>query len=66
MIRFCSPEFVHIYEQAPLIISKGQGNYEALSEENRTIFFMLKAKCRVIAEDIGVTEGDIILKGINT
>jgi len=26
---------------------------------------MLKAKCYVIAKDIGVTEGDIVLKGIN-
>lgn len=50
---------------ADFIISKGQGNYEGLSEEDRLIFFMLKLKCFVIAEDIGVSEGDIVLKGIN-
>jgi len=35
---------------------------EALSSEKRPIFFLLKTKCRVIAEDIGVQEGDIVLK----
>jgi uncharacterized protein with ATP-grasp and redox domains len=29
---------------------------------NRPIFFLLKTKCRVIADDMGVDEGDIILK----
>ncbi|MBD3183034.1 DUF89 family protein [Candidatus Poribacteria bacterium] len=59
----CTDEFKEIYYNADMIISKGQGNYEALSTENAPIFFLLKAKCHVIAEDIGVNEGDIILKG---
>ncbi|HMA75747.1 MAG TPA: ARMT1-like domain-containing protein [Candidatus Krumholzibacteriaceae bacterium] len=65
VIDTCSDEFMEIYREADLIISKGQGNYEGLSEEDRLIFFMLKLKCFVIAEDIGVSEGDIVLKGIN-
>jgi len=44
-----------------LVISKGQGNYEGLSEHNR-LFFMLIAKCPIIASDLGVEVGDIILK----
>jgi uncharacterized protein with ATP-grasp and redox domains len=44
-----------------LVISKGQGNYEGLSERNG-LFFMLMAKCPIIASDIGVKVGDIILK----
>lgn len=44
-----------------LVISKGQGNYEGLSEHNR-LFFMLIAKCPIIALDLGVEVGDIILK----
>lgn len=60
----CSSEFKKIYRQAGCIISKGQGNYEALSGEQRPIFFLLKVKCRVIADDIGVQEGDIVLKEI--
>jgi damage-control phosphatase, subfamily I len=44
-----------------LVISKGQGNYEGLSDHNG-LFFMLMAKCPVIASDLGVNVGDIILK----
>jgi hypothetical protein len=44
-----------------LVISKGQGNYEGLSEHNG-LFFMLIAKCPVVASDLGVEVGDIILK----
>ncbi|MEW6356956.1 MAG: ARMT1-like domain-containing protein [Planctomycetota bacterium] len=66
ILKFCSTAFLDVYAHSGFIISKGQGNYEGLSEENKTIFFMLKAKCKVIAEDIGIKEGDVILKGINT
>ena len=58
----CNAEFKIIYDNAKFIISKGQGNYEALSNERRPIFFLLKVKCHVIANDIGVDKGDIILK----
>ena len=44
-----------------LVISKGQGNYEVLSE-NDGLFFLLMAKCPVIASDLGVEVGDIVLK----
>ena len=48
-----------------MIISKGQGTYEGLSNIDRPIFFLLKAKCPVIARHIEVNENDIILKGNN-
>jgi uncharacterized protein with ATP-grasp and redox domains len=58
----CNAEFKKIYSNSKFIISKGQGNYEALSNEGRPIFFLLKLKCHVIANDIGVDKGDIVLK----
>jgi len=48
-------------EKHDLVISKGQGNYEGLSEHN-DLFFLFMAKCPVIASDVGVNIGDIILK----
>jgi uncharacterized protein with ATP-grasp and redox domains len=48
-------------EKHDLVISKGQGNYEGLSEHNG-LFFMLMAKCSVIASDLNVKVSDIILK----
>jgi len=61
ILKFCSDEFLKIYGSADLVISKGQGNYEALSDEARPIFFLLKAKCRVVARNLGVEEGSIVL-----
>ncbi len=65
IMRYATPKFLEVFQKADMVISKGQGNYEGLSDEKRPIFFLLKAKCPVIARDIGVQEGDIILKGIN-
>jgi len=60
-LKFCSEEFLNIYISSDLVISKGQGNYEELSDEKRPIFFLLKAKCSPIASDLGIEEGGIIL-----
>lgn len=58
----CTDEFREDFNHADMIISKGQGNYETLSNVRRPVFFLLKAKCPVIARDLGVKEGDIVLK----
>ena len=63
VLNLCSKEFLEIYHKAPLIISKGQGNFETLSEKRAPIFFLLKVKCPVIAKDIGCKVNDMILKG---
>jgi len=61
ILKLCSSEFMKVYRSADFVISKGQGNYEGLSGEARPIFFLLKTKCAVIARDIGVEKGHIIL-----
>ncbi len=61
ILGLCSQDFLKTFRAADLVISKGQGNYEGLSEESRPVFFLLKAKCSVIARDIGVRSGDLIL-----
>jgi len=63
VLKTCSTEFKEVYNNSRFVISKGQGNYEVLSNEKRPIFFLLKVKCQVIARDIGVDEDDILLKG---
>lgn len=65
ILSLCSDEFLELYNSAELIISKGQGNYEGLSDEHRPIFFLLKAKCNVVAANIGVPQGSIVLKKAN-
>jgi uncharacterized protein with ATP-grasp and redox domains len=49
----CSSEMLRYYQAADLIISKGQGNYESLSDRTENIFFLFKVKCPIIARDSG-------------
>jgi len=63
ILELCNQNFIQKFNDADLIISKGQGNYEGLSGVKRSVFFLLKAKCPVIARNVGVRENDIILKG---
>ncbi len=58
----CSDEFFELFSHADLIISKGQGNFEALSEVDGPIYFLLIAKCAVVARELGCDIRDIILK----
>lgn len=53
----CSDDFRRRFEAADLIIAKGQGNFETLSDEDANIYFLLKAKCSVIAARLGVPVG---------
>jgi len=62
ILNQCNDNFLEFFNSANVIISKGQGNYEGLSGVNRTIFFLLKAKCPVIAKHLNVEVGSIILK----
>ena len=64
ILDLCSKEFLKLYKNAELVISKGQGNFETLADENRSIFFLFKVKCPVIANHTGFNMGDIVLKKI--
>lgn len=57
----CSPSFRTRLEQCDLIIAKGQGNYETLGGTGRNIFFLFKAKCPVIARDVGCEVGHTVV-----
>ncbi len=61
VLELCSPEFLKLFHSAPLIVSKGQGNFETLSEEDAPIFFFLKAKCQMVAEHLKVNLGELVL-----
>jgi uncharacterized protein with ATP-grasp and redox domains len=60
----CSDEFHERFAAADVVISKGQGNYETLSGvKDKRIFYLLKAKCPVLARDLGVPQDSLIVKG---
>ena len=57
----CSDKFLKGFNEADLVISKGQGNYETLSNVEKNIYFLLKAKCNVVAEDLGCEVGRSVI-----
>jgi len=61
IIENCSDAFRQRFDRADLVISKGQGNYEALSDVDKDIFFLLKAKCPLIAQHIGCDLGSPVI-----
>jgi len=61
ILESCSQSFRDRFEKADLIIAKGQGNYETLNDADKNIFFILKAKCPVIARDISCATGAALL-----
>lgn len=50
VLELASEEFLTHFNSADMIISKGQGNFESLSEEKRDIFFLLTVKCAAAAK----------------
>ena len=63
ILENCSHEFKKRFASSDLVIAKGQGNYETLSDVSKRIFFLLQVKCPVIAKDIGCEVGSFVVKG---
>ncbi len=61
ILHYCSTRFRQHYEQADLIIAKGQGNFETLDHHDNRIFFLFKAKCPMVAEHAGCDLHDIVI-----
>ena len=57
----CSEAFRSRFEEADLIIAKGQGNYETLAQSPRPIFFLLRVKCPVVARDLDYPVGSMVV-----
>ncbi len=53
----CSEEFISLFHSTDLVIAKGQGNYETLSDCGRPVSFLFKVKCPVIADHTGLKPG---------
>jgi len=61
VLSLCSRKFKDIYKSAGMIISKGQGNFESLSENTRPVFFLFMVKCPVVARETNCAIGEIVL-----
>jgi len=62
ILKNCSDAFRSEFNKADLVISKGQANYETLSDiKDKKIFYLLRAKCSSVASAIGCRKMDYVL-----
>jgi damage-control phosphatase, subfamily I len=50
LLEDCSPEFRRRFADADMIIAKGQGNFESLSDQPGNLFYLFKVKCPLVAK----------------
>jgi uncharacterized protein with ATP-grasp and redox domains len=62
VLKDCSSTFKREFDKADLVISKGQANFETLSDiKNKTIFYLMRAKCSSVASAVGCKQMDYVL-----
>jgi hypothetical protein len=66
ILEWTSPEFQANFQSADLIISKGQGNFETLTDigtdNGKRTYFLFQSKCEVVSKDLGLSSGSMLLK----
>jgi len=65
----CSEDFLKRLKDVDIIIAKGQGYYESLTEIEhiirKPIVYMLKAKCSVVAKSLNIIRGSNVIKFVS-
>jgi len=68
-LNACTEEFRETYRGADVVLAKGQacletleGEEARLGDDQKEIYFLLRAKCSVVAHHLGVSVGDSILE----
>lgn len=62
VLESCSEEFIRIFNNSDVIISKGQGNLEGLIDVEQNIYFLLVTKCDLVGNLIDTAKGDFVVK----
>ncbi len=60
-LALCNARFMELFNSADMVISKGQGNFECLSDVSREVFFLFMTKCMVVARHMKCPKGEIVL-----
>ena len=63
ILRRASDQFRTLFISAPMILSKGVGNYEGLSGNalNTRIYYLFKVKCVSMVHELGIDIGTMVL-----
>ena len=62
ILEWTSSAFQKIFNDAQLVISKGQGNFETLIGAEKKIFFLFQSKCDVVSKELSLSTGSMLLK----
>jgi uncharacterized protein with ATP-grasp and redox domains len=62
ILPWTSPEFRERYARSPFVLSKGQGNFETLTDPQKAIAYLFQSKCEVVSKELGLSLGSMILK----
>jgi len=65
LLENATPKFRNIFNNADVIISKGMGNFESLSDREENLYFLLITKCNLVANHLGVKKGDAVITLLN-
>ncbi|MFC1553047.1 DUF89 domain-containing protein [candidate division KSB1 bacterium] len=57
-----SDQFREALSESEVIIAKGHGNFETCSDKPGNFYFLLKAKCNVVANELSISKNDIAFK----
>jgi len=61
VLNLASGEVQELFETADVVISKGQANFETLFGADREVYFLLRAKCPIVAAALGVEFGAAVV-----
>jgi uncharacterized protein with ATP-grasp and redox domains len=62
IIEWTSAEFREIFGASDIVISKGQGNFETLTETKKRTFFLFQSKCDLVSKELGLPPGSMLFK----
>jgi uncharacterized protein with ATP-grasp and redox domains len=62
IIEWTSEEFREAFGASDLVISKGQGNFETLTETEKRTFFLFQSKCDLVSKELGLPPGSMLFK----
>jgi uncharacterized protein with ATP-grasp and redox domains len=61
IVEVCSAAFRERFARADLIVAKGQGNFETLSDTDKNVFFLLRPKCAVLSRHLNCQIGRLVV-----
>ncbi len=62
ILEHCSDSFVNVFNEADVIISKGQGNFESLYGNGyNNLYYIFLCKCDLFMDRFGARQNDLVL-----